>query len=53
MERRLFLGAVAALVAIRTAPAAAGPEHVPYTPEAFEAALAAREPLVLDFFAPW
>jgi len=52
MDRRLFLS-LPALLATGSLARAAGGHHVDYTPEAFAAARASGEPLLLDFYAPW
>ena len=57
MKRREFMGRAAVLLAgvgvSRISVAASGAGHVAYTPEAFAAARASGDPLMLDFFAPW
>ncbi len=56
MNRREFVrrsaggAAVLALGGLGTARAA---EVIPYTREAYEAALASNEPFLLDFYASW
>ena len=52
MNRREFTAGCALLVAA-SGVLAADAGHVDYTPKAYDAALAAGKPFMLDFYASW
>jgi len=54
IDRRRFLSASAAALAMSAIPALAAPENmVPYSRAVYTKALASGEPFMLDFYADW
>ena len=53
MNRRQLLAAAASLAFVAPVARAGGESFVPYSPEAYEQAVASGAPLLLDFYTEW